>query len=131
MVLRDIWVRGSLGFTLIELLVVLSIVALLLAIVSPRYMGSIDHAKEVTLKEDLKVMRLSIDRFQADKGRYPESLAELVDERYLRGIPPDPITDSTDTWVVVPVEAPESEGISDVRSGAQGVSKDGSPYAGW
>ncbi len=129
--LRGGWARRGLGFTLIELLVVLSIVALLLTIVTPRYMGSIDHAKEVALKEDLKVMRLSIDRFHGDKGRYPESLAELVEARYLRAVPPDPITDSATTWVVVPVDDPESEGISDVSSGAQGVAKDGSAFAEW
>lgn len=131
--LRGAWRRTcrGLGFTLIELLVVLSIVALLLTIVTPRYMGSIDHAKEVALKEDLKVMRLSIDRFHGDKGRYPESLAELVEARYLRAVPPDPITDSATTWVVVPVDDPESEGISDVSSGAQGVAKDGSAFAEW
>ncbi len=128
---RGGWARRGLGFTLIELLVVLSIVALLLTIVTPRYMGSIDHAKEVALKEDLKVMRLSIDRFHGDKGRYPESLAELVEARYLRAVPPDPITDSATTWVVVPVDDPEFEGISDVSSGAQGVAKDGSAFAEW
>lgn len=125
------WTRRGHGFTLIELLVVLSIVALLLTIVTPRYMGSIDHAKEVALKENLKVMRLSIDRFHGDKGRYPESLAELVKERYLRAVPPDPITDSATTWVVVPVDEPESEGISDVSSGAPGSAKDGSVFSEW
>lgn len=129
--LRAVRARRDLGFTLIELLVVLSIVAMLLTIVTPRYMGSIDHAKEVALKENLKVMRLSIDRFRGDKGRYPESLAELVEARYLRAVPPDPITDSATTWVVVPVDDPESEGISDVGSGAQGAGKDGSAFAEW
>lgn len=129
--MRGVRARRGLGFTLIELLVVLSIVALLLTIVTPRYMGSIDHAKEVALKENLKVMRLSIDRFHGDKGRYPESLVELVEAHYLRAVPPDPITDSATTWVVVPVDDPEYEGIADVSSGAQGVAKDGSAFAEW
>ncbi len=89
--MRGVRARRGLGFTLIELLVVLSIVALLLTIVTPRYMGSIDHAKEVALKENLKVMRLSIDRFHGDKGRYPESLEQLVEKKYLKAIPMDPI----------------------------------------
>lgn len=123
--------RARSGFTLIELLVVLAIVALLLTIVAPRYMGSIDHAKEVALKEDLKVMRTSIDRFHGDKGRYPLSLDELVKERYLRTIPPDPMTDSSSSWVPVPLEETDAQGISDVRSGAQGLARDGSAFAQW
>lgn len=119
------------GFTLIELLVVLAIVALLLTIVTPRYMNSVERAKEVALKENLKVMRTSIDRFQGDKGRYPASLEELVKERYLRAIPPDPVTESVAGWIVVPSDDPEVEGISDVKSGAQGQAMDGSAYTQW
>ncbi|WP_310321832.1 prepilin-type N-terminal cleavage/methylation domain-containing protein [Hydrogenophaga palleronii] len=121
----------SRGFTLIELLVVLAIVALLLTIVAPRYMGSIDNAKEVALKENLKVMRINIDRFLADKGRYPESLDELVGERYLRAIPSDPITESSQTWIVVPADDVETGGVADVRSGAEGASRRGEVFAEW
>lgn len=131
---RGGWRAGLLrwgGFTLIELLVVLAIVALLLSIVVPRYTKSVDHAKEVALKENLKVMRTSIDRFEADKGRLPASLAELVNERYLRAIPPDPVTESSATWIEVAPEEAQVEGVADVRSGAQGVSRDGRPYSQW
>lgn len=123
--MRPLRIRKSLGFTLVELLIVMAIVAMLISIVAPRYMGSIEKAKEVTLKEDLKVMRLSIDRFYADKGRYPETLLELVDERYLRSIPLDPYTDSQATWIVNPTVDGELSGIADVRSGAQGASRSG------
>ncbi|MDR7152736.1 type II secretory pathway pseudopilin PulG [Hydrogenophaga palleronii] len=116
---------------MIELLVVLAIVALLLTIVAPRYMGSIDNAKEVALKENLKVMRINIDRFLADKGRYPESLDELVGERYLRAIPSDPITESSQTWIVVPADDVETGGVADVRSGAEGASRRGEVFAEW
>ena len=123
--------RGFRGFTLIELLVVLAIVALLLTIVTPRYMTSIERAKEVALKENLKVIRISIDRFHGDKGRYPESLDELVKTRYLRAIPPDPMTDSVASWMVVPADDPEEDGIADVKSGAQGTAMDGSAFLQW
>lgn len=119
------------GFTLIELLVVLAIVALLLTIVTPRYMASVERAKEVALKENLKVIRTSIDRFNGDKGHYPESLDELVTARYLRAVPLDPMTDSVVSWVLVPSDDPEVEGISDVKSGAQGTAMDGSAYTQW
>ena len=119
------------GFTLIELLVVLSIVALLLSIVVPRYTKSVDRAKEVALQENLKVMRASIDRFEADKGRLPASLAELVNERYLRAIPPDPMTETSTSWIEVAPDDGQVEGVADVRSGAQGVSRDGRLFSQW
>lgn len=122
---RSVRNRKGRGFTLVELLIVMAIVAMLISIVAPRYLGSLEKAKEVTLKEDLKVMRLSIDRFYADKGRYPETLLELVDEKYLRSIPLDPYTDSQATWIVIPTVDGELSGIADVRSGAQGASRDG------
>ena len=61
------------GFTLVELLVVLAIVATLLTLVVPRYFGSIDASKEAVLKENLSVVRKTIDQFYGDLGRYPES----------------------------------------------------------
>ena len=122
---RPVRIYKGRGFTLVELLIVMAIVAMLISIVAPRYLGSLEKAKEVTLKEDLKVMRLSIDRFYGDKGRYPDTLLELVDEKYLRSIPLDPYTDSQTTWIVIPTVDGEMSGIADVRSGAQGSSRDG------
>jgi len=118
------------GFTLIELLVVLSIIALLLTIALPRFLGSLEKSKEVALQEDLKVMRVSLDRFQADHGRFPTSLTELVEKKYLRAIPVDPMTESSGTWVLIvnrDLEGNE-DGIVDVKSGAQGHSREGLPY---
>lgn len=115
------------GFTLIELLVVMSILGLLLALALPRYFRSLDHAKDVALIENLKVMRVQIDRFFADRGRYPETLEELVEARYLREVPIDPITESRESWVTVP-PPDASSGIMDVHSGAQGQTRDGASY---
>ena len=119
------------GFTLIELLVVMSIIALLLAIAVPRYFNSMDRAKEAVLKEDLVQMRNAIDKFHGDRGRYPDALEDLVTRKYLRRIPPDPITDSVDTWLTVPPQEAGSGAIADVKSGAPGIALDGTPYGEW
>ena len=126
-------VRGrARGFTLIELIVVLAILALLLTIAIPRYFVHVQHAKEATLKQDLSIMREAIDKFYGDKGRYPDNLDELVSARYIREVPPDPITDSAATWKVLPPVDPEAKGaVYDVKSGAEGNGQDGKPYAEW
>lgn len=122
---------GTAGFSLIELMVVLAALGLLLAIAAPRYTEHVDRAREAVLRQNLSAIRESIDRFHADRGRYPVDLDELVRERYLRRRPLDPITDRDDTWVFVPVPGQSATALYDVRSGAQGASRDGSRYAQW
>ena len=119
------------GFTLIELMIVLAIVATLLSIAVPRYYSSIDRSKEAVLKENLYQMRDAIGKYHADKGKYPESLAALAADKYLRKLPLDPITDSDTTWIVVPPEDPQKGGVFDVRSGAQGKALDGTEFSTW
>src|SRR4051812_34797539 len=87
------------GFTLIELLVVMAIIATLLALAAPRYIGNVDRAKEATLRENLASLRDVLDKHYADAGKYPTNLDGLVAGKYLRKIPLDPITDSNRTWV--------------------------------
>jgi general secretion pathway protein G len=121
------------AFTLIELLVVLAVLAILAGIVTPNYLDRVEDAKEVTLRHNLIGLRAAIDQFYRDKGRYPESLADLAAHRYIRAIPVDPITQRADSWQIV---APASSGhggtsVFDVKSGAQGRARDGSEYAGW
>jgi general secretion pathway protein G len=123
--------RRRSGFTLIELLVVLAIVATLLTIAAPRYFGSLDRSKEAVLRENLYQMRDTIGKYQADKGRYPESLEALVAERYLRKIPLDPITETAASWIVVAPEDPQKGGVFDVKSGAQGKGSDGTEFSAW
>jgi len=121
--------RAARGFTVIELLVVLAALALLLSLAAPQYMRHLDAARDIALKENLRQMRDAIDKFHADQSRYPAVLQELVDRRYLRRVPEDPMTNRVDSWVVVP--PPAGQGVYDVRSGAQGPSRDGSAYATW
>ncbi|MFZ6778565.1 type II secretion system protein [Undibacterium sp. Ji83W] len=118
---------GAHGFTLIELLVVLAILSLLLTISVPRYFHSIQQSREAVLKKNLHVTREVIDKFYGDTGRYPQSLDELVERRYLRSLPLDPVTDSSATWVLV---APEKgSGVYDIQSGAPGATREGLPFS--
>ena len=124
--------RGaSPGFTLIELLVVMAIISALLALAMPRYFQSESRARETALKHDLAVMREAIDRHHGDTGRYPASLQDLVAKRYLKRVPPDPITGSAETWIVAPPADRERGGVFDVASGAEGLARDGTAYAKW
>lgn len=116
------------AFTLIEMLVVMTIVALLLTLALPRYFASLDRSKVTVLQENLRVMRVSLDKFYADKGHYPEDLNELVERKYLRSIPVDPFTDSSQTWIAVPSADADQHGVADVKSGAQGSGSDGKAY---
>lgn len=119
------------GFTLIELLVVLAIVALLLTLAVPRFFPSIDGAKETVLMDNLRNTRAVIDQFHADTGRYPDSLEQLVDKRYLPRLPHDPITESDSTWIIVPPEEGVPGAVLDIHSGAPGNGRNGRPYAEW
>jgi general secretion pathway protein G len=119
------------GFTIIELMVVLACIGLLLSIAAPRFMQHIDHAREVTLRQDLQQVRVAIDQFQADQSRYPVGLDELVAHHYLRSVPVDPITNRADTWRFEQAPGQATGTISDVHSGAPGQAQDGSPYASW
>ncbi|MBS0393596.1 MAG: prepilin-type N-terminal cleavage/methylation domain-containing protein [Proteobacteria bacterium] len=119
------------GFTLLELLVVMAIIATLLTIAVPRYFRSLERSREAVLRQDLHSLRESIDRYYGDTGQFPETLALLVEKRYLRSVPVDPIAKSADKWVAVNSEDPDNPGIADVRSGAEGVGENGVPYAAW
>jgi general secretion pathway protein G len=119
------------GFTLIELLVVLAIIALLLSLAVPRYFPTVDHTKEVILADNLRNLRITIDQYYDDTGRYPDSIDQLVEKKYLRDAPVDPITESSSTWIVVPPEDVTKGGVYNVRSGAPGNDRSGKPYGDW
>lgn len=118
------------GFTLVELLLVLLLVALLASLVMPVATKSVDQAKESVLKEDLRVLRKAIDDYYANTGRYPHDLAQLVDKRYIRHIPVDPLTGRATSWIETRSDDPKG-GISDVHSGAEGNASDRKAYRDW
>jgi len=111
------------GFTLVELMVVMTIIALLISVVVPDYIGKMRRAEEAVLQQHLTVMRESLDKHYADTGRYPGSLEELVAKRYLRSIPKDPFTQSASTWVPVPPQDTRKGNVYDVKSGAKGYER--------
>jgi len=128
--------NGERGFTLIELLVVISLIVLLASIGLVMYQNSVQRGREAVLKEDLFRIRDAIDQHYADKGKYPASLEDLVSAGYLRKVPVDPMTQSTETWQTVPAEPDPANltvepGIYNVRSGAEGEALDGSKFSEW
>lgn len=120
--------RRGRGFTLIELVIVMAIVALLLTLAAPRYFKSLERSKETVLRSNLAAVRDALDKFYGDTGKYPERLEVLVEKKYLRSLPVDPITESSTTWVIVPPDQPEKGGVYDIRSGADGKTTDGVAY---
>ena len=121
------------GFTLIEILIVITIIGILITLAQPSYQRAVSAAREATLKENLFVLRDVIDQFYADNGKYPGSLNDLVEKAYIRRIPKDPITNSTETWVLVQAtdEQGQQAGIYDVKSGSEAVSRDGTKFSDW
>jgi general secretion pathway protein G len=124
------------GWTLIELMVVLSLIVLLAGLALTNYRNAVIRAQEAVLKEDLFRMRDLIDQYYADRGKYPASLEDLVSEGYLRRIPADPFTNSSETWETVMAEPdltnPSAEsGIYDIRSGSERTALDGTSYRDW
>jgi general secretion pathway protein G len=128
--------RGGNGFTLIELMLVMAIIGTLTAIAIPSYINAVRHAREAVLREDLHTMRSAIDSYTVDKEKAPQSLDDLVQSGYLKAIPVDPMTGTSDSWM------PDSSdtlmdidetagGINNVHSGAQGIATDGSSYNTW
>jgi general secretion pathway protein G len=123
--------RQASGFTLIELLVVMAVIATLLTLAVPRYFASLEKSREAVLQANLTLLRQTLDKYYGDTGKYPDALGELVDSKYLRSVPADPITESDMTWIIVPPPQPEMGGVYDVKSGAEGTARDGSAYLDW
>jgi general secretion pathway protein G len=123
------------GFTLIELMIVISIIIILVGMAAGIYTRTVQHARESVLKKDLQTMREAIDNYTLDKQQAPQSLQDLVDGRYLRQVPIDPINQQND-WVLHygdAVLSPDqtSTGVDDVHSGSDQISSDGTPYNTW
>lgn len=125
--------RQQQGFTLIEILVVVMLVSVLAAVAVPVVSSSVERAREAALKENLFVMRKALDDYLADQGRYPEALERLVEVRYLRYIPEDPVLEEPSVkWNVSHTEyADGAKGIHDVHSTSDKKAADGSAYADW
>lgn len=119
------------GFSLLELMISMLIMIILISVAVPTFQRSVQHAKEVVLSENLWQMRRAIDQYSADKGKLPRSVDDLVNDKYLRERPIDPITDN-DQWDEVQGEdtsTPNAEsGLKDVKSLAEGEDSNGKAY---
>ena len=124
------------GFTLFELMIVMAIIAILASVAIPSYINAVRHGREAALRQDLWVMRQAIDSYTVDKEKAPQSLDDLVQSGYLKAIPVDPMTGSSDTWMpdtsdtLMDIDQ-TAGGINNVHSAAQGLATDGSSYNTW
>jgi general secretion pathway protein G len=119
------------GFTLIELLVVMAIIGTLLTIAAPRYFHSVDRSKEAVLHQNLVLTRQAIDKYFGDNGKYPDVLDDLVQKKYLRSLPFDPIAENNTSWVIISPASTAKGAVYDIKSGAQGSGLDGTEYKDW
>ncbi|HET9180904.1 MAG TPA: prepilin-type N-terminal cleavage/methylation domain-containing protein [Candidatus Angelobacter sp.] len=124
------------GFTLIEMIIVVTIIAILASIAVPVYGVHLRHAHEAVLKEDLYTLRNAIDQFTQDKNKAPQDLNDLVSAGYIRAIPKDPFTNSNTSWQTVQEDVMTAidqtqPGITDVHSGSDQTSSDGTAYSSW
>jgi general secretion pathway protein G len=130
---------ASQGFTLIEVIIVFTLIGILVGLALPQYQTAIRKANEATLKQNLNILRTLINQYYTDKTQFPATLQTLVDEGYLRVIPIDPMTNSSETWIEIPevlnpedmLSGMEIPGIADVQSGSDRISVDGTPYSSW
>ena len=122
------------GFTLIEILIAIVIIGIVATTVRPSYQKAIIKSKESALKKNLYIMRDALDVYCIDHKNseginvYPESLEDLVSEKYIRYLPIDPITENSD-WELVYDE--NEEGIFDIKSSSKEESSDGRIYNEW
>ncbi|WP_447603007.1 type IV pilin protein [Nitrospira sp. Nam80] len=120
---------GESGFTLVELAIILVIVGILATLAVPTYRQAVVKAQEAVLKQNLFTLREMLDQYRADKGRFPQSLSDLVAQGYLRAVPLDPLTRSATTWQEIMDEV--EEGVLDVHSASTLVATNGIPYNEW
>jgi len=119
------------GFSLLELMIAMFIMIILLSIAVPTYERSVRQARETVLKENLWQMRRAIDQYTADKGKLPQNIDSLVEAKYLREMPVDPVLEKAE-WDEVQGEDPNSseggQGLKDVKSLADGVDSNDVPF---
>ena len=149
---------GHRGFSLIELIVTVTIIAILAGLAVPLAKNSIRRQNEIELRRGLREMRVAIDRYKeaADLGLievtlgtegYPESLEVLVEGvdqigavdrqlKFLRRIPVDPMTNSTDWGLRSYQDEPDStswggDNVFDVYTKSRAEAMDGTRYGDW
>jgi general secretion pathway protein G len=153
---------SSRGFTFIELLVVSTLLIILASAIMPMAKVTMQRQREVELRRSLREMRTAIDKFKdaADAGLigamdlkagaegYPADLETLVEGvsvvndqsgrklKFLRRIPIDPMTNSSDWGKRSYQDRPDStswggQNVFDVYTKAEGTALDGTKYRDW
>lgn len=123
--------NGQKGFSLLELMIAMFILIILLSVALPTFQYTVQHARETVLKENIRQIENAIDQYAADKGKLPQSIDELIEAKYLREKPVDPITEKPEWDQIMGDDAFSSEGgqgLIDVKSLAEGEDSDGKPY---
>jgi general secretion pathway protein G len=128
--------RRQAGYTLIELMIVMAIISIMVSIAVPIYQKALIRTKESLLKNNLFTLRTVIDEYTFDKKKAPQTLQDLVSEGYLRAVPIDPITGSSEQWKIVMEDAltqvdQTQPGIWDVHSSSDQKSLEGTIYSEW
>jgi len=147
--------RPERGFTLLELIIATSILVILSTLAVPMARVTIQRERERQLRIDLWEMRDAIDRYKdaADRGgfqtkvdsqNYPPDLETLVKGvdvqgkkiRFLRKIPIDPMTGTTEWGLRSMQDDPDSDSwggqsVFDVFTKSAGIGLDGTKYKDW
>ena len=139
------------GFTLVELLVVIVVLAVLGAIVVPKFVGAGKTSKEAALRSDLQILRNAIQMFRSDTGYFPAALADVgvtsapaagldttgtsktilaTDWKgpYVVSVPNDPISAAAFTYVATTAG---DDPVGTVRSSSAATSTEGTAYNTW
>jgi general secretion pathway protein G len=146
------------GFTLLELMMSVMIISILVGLAVPLARNSIKREKEIELRAALREMRTAIDKYKdaSDRGfimvkvdteGYPEKLQDLVDGvqmvgavdkklKFLRRIPKDPMTNSTEWGQRSYQDDPKAsswggQNVFDVYTKSEGTAFDGTKYNEW
>jgi len=146
---------GERGVTLVELIIVLAILSVLATAAIPAVKFEVKRNKERQLRADLWEMRRAIDMYKdvadlggiqtkADSNNYPPDLQTLVNGvqvkdkkmRFLRAIPVDPMTGTTDWGLRSNQDPPDADSfggqdVYDVYSKSTGTALDGTKYNTW
>ena len=159
---RRLWGKGwrapMSAFTFVELMASITILLLLTTIALPLARLQVQRTKEVELRRDLRQIREAIDHYKdfsdhqmipvkTDTFGYPPDLQTLVDGvalkgtatakyKFLRKLPVDPMTDSTDWGMRAMQDDTDSrswggQNVFDVYSKSDATALDGTKYSDW